>query len=57
MIPRHMAADPVTFEVDAGAVRDLNGNGPARRLRGPRRPIEERVNDLLARMTLVEKAA
>ena len=45
------------FEIDGLQARDLNGNG----LGGipyedPRRPVEERVNDLLAQMTLAEKA-
>ena len=51
-----MASDPVTFEVDGRRVRDLNGNGQLDPYEDPRRPLEERVDDLLARMTLEEKA-
>ncbi len=51
-----MAADPVTFEVDGRRVRDLNGNGELDPYEDPRRPLEERVDDLLGRMTLEEKA-
>ncbi len=36
--------------------RDLNGNGALDPYEDPRRPIEERVEDLLAQMTLEEKA-
>jgi beta-glucosidase len=36
--------------------RDLNGNGTMEPYEDPRRPVEERVNDLLGRMTLAEKA-
>jgi beta-glucosidase len=58
MIWREMAttSDPVTFEVDGRRVRDLNGNGELDPYEDPRRPVEERVDDLLARMTLEEKA-
>jgi len=51
-----MAAGPVTFEIDGRSVRDLNGNGQLDRYEDPRLPLEERVNDLLERMTLEEKA-
>ena len=37
--------------------RDLNGNGELDPYEDPRVPIEDRVADLLARMTLEEKAA
>ena len=37
-------------------VRDLNKNGRLDPYEDPRRPIEERVEDLLAQMTLAEKA-
>ena len=40
----------------ACAFRDLNGNGELDPYEDPRLPIEERVADLLARMTLEEKA-
>jgi beta-glucosidase len=49
-------AEPVTFEVDGRRVRDLNGNGELDPYEDPRRPVEERVEDLLGRMTLEEKA-
>ncbi len=51
-----MTRDPVTFDVDGRRVRDLNGNGQLDPYEDPRVPIEERVEDLLARMTLAEKA-
>ena len=37
--------------------RDLNDNGVLDAYEDPRLPIEERVDDLVARMTLEEKAA
>jgi beta-glucosidase len=36
--------------------RDLNGNGRLDAYEDPRRPLEERVDDLLAQMTLEERA-
>jgi beta-glucosidase len=42
---------------DGVSFRDLNGNGELDPYEDPRRPIEDRVDDLLARMTLEEKAA
>ena len=42
---------------DGTSFRDLNGNGELDPYEDARRPIEERVDDLLARMTLEEKAA
>ena len=36
--------------------RDLNGNGRLDPYEDPRRPVEERVDDLLSQMTLWEKA-
>jgi len=45
-----------TFEVEGRVVRDLNGNGVLDPYEDPRRPVEERVDDLLAQMTLEEKA-
>ena len=45
-----MAADGTSF-------RDLNGNGELDPYEDPRVPVEARVDDLLARMTLEEKAA
>jgi len=41
---------------DGTTFRDLNGNGVMDPYEDPRLPIEERVSDLLARMTLAEKA-
>jgi len=38
------------------AYRDLNKNGVLDPYEDPRRPVDERVEDLLARMTLAEKA-
>ena len=42
---------------DGTSFRDLNGNGELDPYEDPRLPVEERVDDLLARMTLEEKAA
>ena len=42
---------------DGVPFRDLNGNGELDPYEDPRLPIEDRVADLLARMTLEEKAA
>ena len=42
---------------DGLAYRDLNGNGALDPYEDPRLQVEERVDDLLARMTLEEKAA
>ena len=41
---------------DDVSFRDLNRNGRLDPYEDPRRPIEERVEDLLAQMTLEEKA-
>jgi beta-glucosidase len=46
----------MTFEVDGRQVRDLNGNGELDPYEDPRRSLDERVDDLLGRMTLEEKA-
>jgi len=58
MIPHGMAmaTDRITFDVGGRRVRDLNGNGQLDPYEDPRLPVEERVDDLLARMTLEEKA-
>ncbi len=42
---------------DGVSFRDLNGNGVLDPYEDPRVPVDERVEDLLARMTLEEKAA
>ncbi|MFJ4191947.1 glycoside hydrolase family 3 protein [Kitasatospora sp. NPDC089509] len=42
---------------DGTPFRDLNHNGTMEPYEDPRLPVEERVEDLLARMTLAEKAA
>jgi beta-glucosidase len=42
---------------DGVAFRDLNGNGELDPYEDPRLPVDERVDDLLARMSLEEKAA
>jgi beta-glucosidase len=49
----------VCWRVTAEGVsfRDLNGNGELDPYEDPRRSIDERVDDLVARMTLEEKAA
>jgi beta-glucosidase len=49
----------VCWRVTAEGVsfRDLNGNGKLDPYEDPRRSIDERVDDLVARMTLEEKAA
>jgi beta-glucosidase-like glycosyl hydrolase len=41
---------------DGFSFRDLNGNGVLDAYEDPRRPVEERVADLLARLSLPEKA-
>jgi len=51
-----MATDTVTFEIDGRIARDLNGNGQLDPYEDPRLPVDERVDDLLGRMTLEEKA-
>jgi beta-glucosidase len=51
-----VAAEPGTFEIDGRRVRDLNGNGVLDPYEDPRQPLEARVDDLLAQMTLAEKA-
>ena len=51
-----MGVEPTGFEIDGRRVRDLNGNGRLDPYEDPRRPVEERVEDLLAQMTLAEKA-
>jgi beta-glucosidase len=45
-----------TLAVDGIIFRDLNKNGKLDCYEDPRRPIDERVQDLLAQMTLEEKA-
>ena len=42
---------------DGTSFRDLNGNEELDPYEDPRVPVEARVDDLLARMTLEEKAA
>ena len=56
MIAGGMAVEEATFEIDGRRVRDLNGNGELDPYEDPRRPVEERVDDLLGQMTLEEKA-
>lgn len=51
-----MESSTQSFEIDGKLVRDLNGNGRLDRYEDPRAPIEERVEDLLAQMSLEEKA-
>ncbi|MCL4858105.1 MAG: glycoside hydrolase family 3 C-terminal domain-containing protein [Caldilineaceae bacterium] len=47
---------PTSLTAEGVSVRDLNKNGRLDPYEDPRRPIEERVEDLLAQMTLAEKA-
>ncbi|MFF7455366.1 glycoside hydrolase family 3 protein [Kitasatospora sp. NPDC008115] len=47
----------VLHHTDGTPFRDLNHNGTMEPYEDPRLPVEERVEDLLARMTLEEKAA
>jgi len=49
-------ASPMPGAGATSAFRDLNKNGRLDPYEDPRRPIEERVEDLLAQMTLPEKA-
>ena len=49
-------ASPLIHVEDGTTVRDLNKNGKLDPYEDPHRPIEERVKDLLAQMTLEEKA-
>jgi beta-glucosidase len=44
------------LQVDGLTIRDLNKNGRLDPYEDPRRPIEERVEDLLSQMTVAEKA-
>ncbi len=46
----------MTVQIDDVRFRDLNGNGRVDPYEDPARPVEERVEDLLAQMTLEEKA-
>ena len=46
----------MTTTTDGFTYRDLNKNGQLDPYEDPRRPIDERVEDLLAQMTLAEKA-
>ncbi|MBB5133362.1 beta-glucosidase [Thermocatellispora tengchongensis] len=47
---------PDLLSHDGVAFRDLDGDGVMAPYEDPRRPVPERVGDLLARMTLAEKA-
>lgn len=51
-----LAEEAPTLTRDGITFRDLNKNGKLDIYEDPRRPIEERVEDLLAQMTLEEKA-
>ena len=48
--------DAATLRDGDRTFRDLNKNGMLDPYEDPRRPVEERVEDLLAQMTLPEKA-
>lgn len=50
------AAAVPTPHAHEAAYRDLNGNGVMDPYEDPRLPVEERVDDLLARLSLAEKA-
>lgn len=52
----HLGAEAPTLTQDGITFRDLNKNGKLDPYEDPRRPIEERVEDLLRQMTLEEKA-
>jgi beta-glucosidase len=54
--PQVTAGNAPILEVDGLQFRDLNKNGRLDPYEDWRRPVEERVEDLLARMTLEEKA-
>ena len=58
MTDRHMGIGaPAPVLTEAGSsYRDLNKNGRLDPYEDPRRPIEQRVEDLLSQMTLAEKA-
>lgn len=51
-----LGKDAPTLTQDGLTFRDLNKNGKLDPYEDPRRPIEERVEDLLAQVTLEEKA-
>jgi beta-glucosidase len=51
-----LGSEAPTLEQDGIQFRDLNKNGKLDIYEDPRRPIEERVQDLLSQMTLEEKA-
>lgn len=51
-----LAEEAPTLTRDGITFRDLNKNGKLDIYEDPRRPIEERIEDLLAQMTLEEKA-
>jgi beta-glucosidase len=51
-----LGAEAPTLTLDGVTFRDLNKNGILDVYEDPRRPIEERVEDLLRQMTLEEKA-
>ncbi|MGV2984681.1 glycoside hydrolase family 3 N-terminal domain-containing protein [Microbacterium sp. AGC85] len=50
------AAGRSARHTDGTAYRDLNGNGVMDPYENPRLPVEERVEDLLSRLSLAEKA-
>ena len=51
-----LGSEAPTLTQDGITFRDLNKNGKLDPYEDPRRPIEERVEDLLQQMTLAEKA-
>ena len=56
MIPTTPLPEASTLTQDGVTFRDLNKNGRLDPYEDPRRPIEERIADLLSQMTLEEKA-
>ncbi len=56
MIRPAMEVESMVFEIGGRRVRDLNGNGRLDPYEDPRRPLEERIDDLLTQMRLAEKA-
>ena len=56
MKPAKNSPDSGLTTGDNVAFRDLNKNGGLDPYEDPRRPIRERIEDLLTRMTLEEKA-
>ena len=54
--PTVVATETPILEMDGLHFKDLNGNGRLDPYEDWRRPVEERVDDLLSQMTLEEKS-